>query len=155
MAEQGQNKLNELTAAVETTGRACRQAEAAEKQARNAQRAGPQYSVVYAQAVEIQPMSDQGWRRLMGTTLMAGLLMALGTGSLSAGAGIEPPVASAAEVQAATGVPIVATIPAANPLADPRTLSRRRTRVRRTFLAIGLILIAAAPLAAIWGVLGI
>ena len=155
VAEQGQNKLNELTVAVETAGRACQRAEAAEKQARNAQRAGPQYAVVYAQAVEIQPMSDQGWRRLMGTTLMAGLLMAFGTGSLSAGAGIEPPVASAAEVQAAAGVPIVATIPAANPLADPRTLARRRTRVRRMFLAIGLILIAAAPMAAIWGVLGI
>jgi len=155
VAEQDQHKLDEFSAAVETMRRAYQQAEAAEKQARGAQQAAPQYAVVYAQAVEIQSTSDQGWRRLMGTTLMAGLLMAFGTGSLSAGAGIETPVATAAEVQAAAGVPIVATIPAANPLADPRTLSRRRTRVRRTFLAVGLILIAAAPLAAIWGVLGI
>jgi hypothetical protein len=153
-ASQAAEKLGELKAAVETTRLACQQAEAAEKQARDAQNAGPQYTVVYAQAPEIAPTPDYGWQRLMYTTLAAGALMAFGASTLAAGANIQPPVASVAEVQAATGVSVMATIPATNPGPSPLWLSRRQRRVRHTLLAVGLLLMLACPAAAIWGLMG-
>ncbi len=153
VASQNTDKLNELAAAVETTQLACQQAEAAEKQARDAQKAGPQFSVVYAQIAETPPRLDSGWQRLMYTTLGTGLLMAFGAGLLSAGAQIHPTVASAAEVQAVTGVPIMATIPPTSPRPNPLWLSCRQRRVRRTLLAVGLLLVAACPAAAVWGLM--
>ncbi len=137
IASQDTEKLDELTAAVETARLACQQAEAAEKQARDAQKAGPRYTIVYARIAETSPAPDSGWQRLMYTTLAAGLLMAFGAGLLSAGANIHPTVASAAEVQAAAGVAVLATIPATSPLPDPLWLSRRQKRLRRMLLAVG------------------
>ena len=119
---------------METARRACKDAEAAEKQALAQQQAGPQYAVVYAQAVEIPPTPDYGWRRLMWTTLVAGVLMAFGVGSVSTGASIEPPVGSVAQVQAAAIAPVVGTIPADDPVPDPAKLSRRQSRLRRRWL---------------------
>ncbi len=81
--------------------------------------------------------------------------MAFGAGLLSVGASIRPPVASIAEVQAAAGVPILATLPAITPLPSPLWLSRRQTRARRLLVAAGLLLVAACPAAAIWGLMGI
>ena len=52
------------------------------------------------------------------------------------------------------GLPVVATIPADDPIADPAKLSRDRRRIRRILLAIGLILIVACPLTAVWGIAG-
>jgi hypothetical protein len=156
IANQDTEKLNELKAAVETTRLAYLQAGTAEKQARDAQQASPHYTVVYAQIAALSPPpGDHGWVRLMYTTLAAGMLMAFGAGLLSAGANIQPPVASVAEVQAAAGAPIMATIPATGPLPNPFWLSRRQKRVRRTLLAAGLLLMLACPAAAAWGLLGI
>ena len=101
IAEQDREKLDELTRAVETARQACKEAEAAEKRALAQQQAGPQYTVVSAQAVEIPPPPDYGWQRLVWTALVAGVLMACGVGSVSTGASIEPPAGSTAEVQAA------------------------------------------------------
>ena len=81
--------------------------------------------------------------------------MAFGVGTLSAGANIQPPVASVAEVQAAACVPVMATIPATNPGPSPLWLSRRQKRLRCTLLAVGLLLMLACPAAAIWGLMGI
>ena len=87
----------------------------------------------------------------MCTALAAGLLMAVGTGFLSAGADIHPPVATTAEVQAAAGVPLMATIPATSPLPDPLLLRRRK---RGCAGACGgrALAVAACP-AAVWGLL--
>jgi hypothetical protein len=155
IVEQDQAKLRELTAAVETARQACKDAEAAEKRALEAQQAGPQYAVVYAQVVEIPPTPDYGWRQLVCTTLVAGVLMAFGVGTVSAGAHVEPPVGSVAQVQAAAKAPVVGTIPADDPVPNPRKLSRRQLRRRRMLMAMGLLLIAASPVAAMLGIMGL
>ena len=153
IASQDREKLSELATAVETRRLACQQAEIAEKQARDAQKAGPRYTIVYAQIAETSPALDSGWQRLMYTTLGAGLLMAFGAGLLLTGANIHPTVASAAEVQAAAGAAVLAMIPATSPLPDPLWLSRRQKRLRRMLLAVGLLMIAACPAAAVWGLM--
>ena len=150
-----QETLAELTAAVEKSRQACEEAESAENRALQEQKAGPQFTIDRAQAVEHRPPPDYGWRRLMWTTLMTGVLMAFGVGSVSAGANIEPPAASIEEVRIDADVPVVGMIPADDPLPDPVATSRRQSRIRRTLIAIGLLLIAAGPVLAIWGVLGI
>ena len=153
-ARRGTEKLSDLQAAVERSRLVCRQAEAAEKRAvRDGQTAGPQYTVVYARIAENAAPADADWQRLMYTTLAAGLLMAFGAGFLAAGAKIHPPVASVAEVQAAAGVPVMATIAANSPLPDPLWLRRRQSRLRRCLLAAAILLMAACPAAAVWGLL--
>jgi hypothetical protein len=155
IAEQDQKRLGELAAAVTAVRRACRAAEAAEQRALAQQQAGPRYAVVAAQAIEIAPTPDYGWRRLLATALVAGVLMGCGVGSVSAGATIEPPVGSVAEVQAAAIASVVGTIPADEPVTDPAKVGRRQSRLRRTLVAMGLVLIAAGPAAAIWGIMGL
>jgi uncharacterized protein involved in exopolysaccharide biosynthesis len=155
IAGKDTEKLSELTDAAETTRRTWQQASAAEKLARNAQRAGPRFTVVYARVAENSPRPDSGWQRLLYTTLSASMLMAVGAAFLSAGANIQPPVASVAEVQAAAGVPIMATIPPTTSAPSPLWLSRRQTRLRRTLLAVGLLLALACPAAAVWGLMGV
>jgi hypothetical protein len=155
IAKENQARLDELTAAVERTRQAREQAELAEKRALQTLQAGPNYAIEPAQVVEQLPQPDYGWRRLAWTTLFSGVLMALGVGAVAAGANVEPPVASVAELKADLDVPIVGPIPADDPVADPAAVSRRRSSVRRTMIGIGLALIAACPVVAIWGVIGI
>ena len=153
-ARGGIEKLSELEAAARRSLLVRQQAEAAEKQAiRDGQESGPQYTVVYAQIAEQAPLADADWQRLMYATLAAGVLMAFGAGFLTAGAYIHPPVADASEVQTAAGVPVIATIPATSQLPNPAWLSRRQNRLRRVLLAAGLLLMAACPAAALWGLL--
>ncbi|MBU4273032.1 MAG: hypothetical protein KKE86_05550 [Planctomycetes bacterium] len=154
LEKEYQRRLAELTAAVEQTKKTCEEAELAERRAMQWMQSGPQYSVEHARLVENPPPVDYGWRRLMWTTLAAGLMMAFGAGSLSLGAGIEPPVATAAEVRAKTGKSIIGTIPADDPTPDAAEIGRQR-RIRRTTIVLGLLLMVACPAVAIWGVLGI
>jgi len=155
IAKENQARLGELTAAVERARQAREQAELAEKRALQTLQAGPRYAIEPAQVVERLPQPDYGWRRLAWTTLFSGVLMALGVGTVAAGANVEPPVASIAELKADLDVPILGPIPADDPVADPAAVSRRRSSVRRTMIGIGLALIAASPVVAIWGVIGI
>ena len=152
---QSQEKLSQLTAAVETARQACRQAEAAEKRALEKQQAIPQYTVVYAQAVEIPPTPDYGWLRLMGITMAAGALMAVGVGSVSTGASVEPVVANADQVAMGANATVVGRIPAEDPMPEAESLSRHQSRVRRALIAVGLILMVACPAAALWGIAGL
>ena len=154
IAPQDQAKLVEMTAAAQKARWVCDQAEAAEKQALQEQQAGPLYTVECAQVVTTPPPPDYGWQRLIWTTFVASVLMAFGVGSLSVGTNIEPPAASVADVQADANVAVVGTIPADDPASDPSMIHRQR-RVRRTLIAIGLILIVVCPMVAIWGVNGI
>ncbi|MCD4728545.1 MAG: hypothetical protein K8R46_12840 [Pirellulales bacterium] len=154
LEKEHQRKLAELTAAVEQTRKTCEEAEFAERRAMQRMQSGPQYSIEYARLVENPPSVDYGWRRLMWTTLAAGLMMAFGAGSLSLGAGIEPPVATAAEVRAKTGKSIIGTIPADDSTPELAQIGRQR-RIRRTTITLGLLLMLSCPAAAVWGVLGI
>ncbi len=149
-----QRKLAELTAAVERTRKTCEEAEFAERRAMQRMQSEPQYSVERARLVENPPSVDYGWRRLMWTTLAAGLMMAFGAGSLSLGAGIEPPVTTAAEVRAKTGKSVIGTIPADDSTPELTEIGRQR-RIRRTTIVLGLLLMLSCPAAAVWGVLGI
>ena len=154
LEKEYQRRLAELTATVEQTRNACEGAELAERRAMQRMQSGPQYSVECARVVENPPPVDYGWRRLMWTTLAAGLMMAFGAGSLSLGAGIEPSVATAAEVRAKTGKSIIGTIPADDPAPDTTEIGRQR-RIRHTTIVLGLLLMLSCPAVAIWGVLGI
>lgn len=155
ISKPDQEKLDDLIAAAQRAGEACDGAEAAEKQVLRLQQTGPQYAIEAAQVVEIAATPDYGWRRLIWTTLVAGVLMAFGVGSLSVGANIEPPVGTVGEVRKTTKATVVGTIPAHDPVPDAAKCSRRQWYVRRTLIAIGLGLIAACPVFAIWGVTGI
>jgi hypothetical protein len=153
-AQENQQRLNELTAAVEKSRLACQKAEDAQKQAAEQQRARPQYVIQNAESAQDLPQVDYGWRRLLWTTFATGLLMAFGVGSVAAGARIEPPVASIEEVQSALGRSVIGTMPADDPTLDLASI-RCQAQARRATIAIGLILIAACPIVAIWGVMGI
>jgi hypothetical protein len=153
VAAEDEQKLNGLNAALRRARRVCNDAELTEQQAAQRQQAGPQLTVQPAQAVQDPLVVDYGWRRLLGSALAAGVLMAFGIGMVSFGAGVEPAVATAAEVEAVLGSPIIGTMPAHDPAADP-TEPQHQTRLRRAAIAIGLVLVAACPLAAIWGIVG-
>ncbi len=155
ISQADQATLDELTAAVERTRQARDEAAAAEKKALAGQQAEPQFAVEQAQVVENRPLPSDDWQRLLATTFVVSAVMALGVGSLAVGANIEPLAASAAGVQADADAPVVATIPADNPLPNPAVASRRQSRIRRVLLTIGLLLIVACPLVAVWGVIGI
>ena len=79
--------------------------------------------------------------------------MAFGSGAVRFGSTIEPVATTVAEVEAALPWPVMGTIPASDIMADPGTLGRR-TWLRPTAIAIGLLLLAGCPLAAAWAVLG-
>lgn len=150
-----QETLAELTAAVERTRQACEEAESADAQAIAVRQTVPQFTIDRAKVVEDSSAPDYGWRRLMGTAVMAGLLMAIGIASLWAGAKIEPAVGTIEEVRHDVGAPVVAIIPADNPLPDPAATGRGQVRSRRALIAAGLVLIIASPAIAVWGVVGI
>ena len=79
--------------------------------------------------------------------------MAFGVGSLLFGAGIEPPLASLAEVQSDLDEPILGVIPADGPAPNVAAI-RRQTRLRRATMAMGACLMAACFVAAMWGMAG-
>lgn len=152
--QDASKKLQALTAAVSEAEESLREAELAAKDAEERLDSTPRYSVEYAGVVENPPAFDYGWRRLMWTTLAAGLMMAFGAGTFSFGAGVEPPVGSALEVKRATGKSVVGTIPSENAAADQAEI-HRQTNLQRTAITIGLLLILVCPVVAVWGVLGI
>jgi hypothetical protein len=153
--ESQSKELQKLTAAVEATRKELESAQAAEKKALDTQPAEPQFRIVRAKLIEVPPSPDNGWQRLVWTTAACGVLMAFGIGSVSAGARIEPPVGSAADVQAAAGVPVLGTIHGGKQQIDSVKLSRRQRRKRRTLVMLGLLLIVACPVAAFWGIIGL
>jgi hypothetical protein len=152
---QQQRRLAELTAAVDASRQACEAADTAEKQTLAAQQGGPQYSIVYATAVEILTPGNHDLLRLIGTTLAAGLLMAFGLGFVGAGRTVEPLSGSIAQVQTDSRAPVLGTIPADLPVANVAAVSRHQSRVRQTLIAVGVLLMLAAPAAAILGIAGI
>ena len=128
----------------------------AEKQALAAQQDGPQYSIVYATtAVELPTPGNQDLLRLIGTTLAAGLLMSFGLGFVGMGKTLEPVSGSVAQVQRDSRVPVLGTIPADNPIGEVAAVSRHQLRVRRTLIAVGVLLMVAAPAASLLGIVGI
>jgi hypothetical protein len=154
VAKEERQKLDQLTAAVERSRAACEKAGSAQKQAAKQRNAEPQLVVQNATAVRNERLVDYGWRRLLWTTFAAGLLMAFGVGSVAVGAKIEPPVASVEEVESALGKSLIGTLPADNPRLD-KTSIHRQVQARRALILIGLLVIVACPVVAIWGVMGI
>lgn len=147
-------KMDALTAAVSEAEESLREAELAALDTEERLDSPPRYAVEYAGVVENPPAFDYGWRRLMWTTLAAGLMMAFGAGTFSFGAGVEPPVGSASEVKKTTGKSVVGTIPSEDTATDQAEI-HRQTSLQRTAITIGLLLILACPAVAVWGVLGI
>jgi murein DD-endopeptidase MepM/ murein hydrolase activator NlpD len=154
ISDQDQQKLNELTKSVESSRLAYAEAEAAEKKALAQQLPELQYFVVYAEEAENAVTSNYGWRRLMVTTLMAGMFMVFGVGAFSAGVAIDPPVGTIGQIQKSARVPVLGTIPAKKPISDPESLNLHQSQERLTLFSIGLILMAACPVVAYWGISG-
>ena len=153
-ARENERRLAELDAAVAEAEKSLRQAESVERNALERLQSTPDYTVEQARIVENPPASDYRWWRLIYTTLGVGLMMAFGAGSLSFGASIEPPVATAAEVRNVTGKTVVGAIPPDEAAADELEIGRQ-WGVRRTTIALGILLMLTCPVAAVWGVLGI
>ncbi len=152
--KQDHEKILALTAAVEKARKSLAAAETAAHALQDHQVA-PQYAVVDAKAERITPMQPSDRRQLLWTTLVAGVLMAFGVGSISTGITIEPVAANAAQVQADAHMTVIGAMPAEDPIADPVKLSRRQMRDRQALMAIGLLLMAACPAVVLWGTLGI
>jgi hypothetical protein len=153
LAKENQRKLNELTVAEERTRQAMEKAALGEQKAVQESQNEPQFAVEPVR-IEIPPYQvDRGWQRLLWTTLMASVLMTLGVGSVSMGAGIEPPASKLAEVQADLDVPIVGVIPSSDPLPTADVIERQ-WRIRRASIAIGLLLMVVCPVVAFLGVAG-
>jgi hypothetical protein len=152
--EQAQQDLNALTAAAEASRLAFEQAQCAERQLVQAAPAEPNLVVRYAQGAQrdIAPLADN-WQRLLWTALAAGVLMAFGVGLLSLAAGIEPPLASLADVLACLDAPILGVVPVLGPPPDLAAI-RRQTRLRRATMATGACLTVACLAAALWGMAG-
>ncbi len=153
-AKQDHEKVLALTAAVEKARKSLAAAQTA-AHALQEQQVAPRYAVVDAKAERITPMQPSDRRQLLWTTLVAGVLMAFGVGSISTGITIEPVAANAAQVQADAHMTVIGSMPAEDPIADPAKLSRRQMRDRQALMAIGLLLMAACPAVVLWGTLGI
>jgi uncharacterized protein involved in exopolysaccharide biosynthesis len=154
ISDQDQQKLNELTQSVESSRLAYAKAEAAEKKTLAQQPPESQYFVVYAEEAENAVASNDGWRRLLVTTLMAGMFMVFGVGAFSAGVAIDPPVGTIGQIQKSARVPVLGTIPAKKPISNPESLNLHQSQERLTLFSIGLILMAACPVVAYWGISG-
>jgi hypothetical protein len=151
---KNQRTLDELSAAVEKSRLALQQAERLQQQAAEQHRAGPQLVIEAAKTVQNAPRVDYGWRRLLWTTFATAILMAFGVGSVAAGAKIEPPVATADEVTAVLGKPVIGKMPADTPGLDPTAIAHQK-QLRRAAMTIGLMMIGVCPIVALWGVMGI
>jgi hypothetical protein len=81
-------------------------------------------------------------------------MMALGFGSFTAGAGIEPPVTNVAELEGDLGLTVLGTVRAANASTNSAAKTRRRSRLRSVLIALGLTLMCVCPVIAIWGMVG-
>jgi hypothetical protein len=154
VAKKERQKLDQLTAAVERSRAACEKAKNVQKQAAEQRNAEPQLLVQNAKSVRNERPVDYGWRRLLWTTFAAGLLMAFGVGSVAAGTKIEPPIASVDEVESALGKSVIGTLPADNPGLD-KTSIHRQAQARFALILLGLLVIVACPIVAVWGVMGI
>jgi hypothetical protein len=102
-AKKSRRELDRLTAAIETSRLARKEAEQAEKRTRQELKAAPQFVFERPEAVQNPPQVDYGWRRLIWTTIAASLLMAFGFASVGFGSSIEPAVANIEEIEAALG----------------------------------------------------
>ena len=80
--------------------------------------------------------------------------MAFGVGFVSFAAQIDPLAASITEVQADAKAVVIGTMPANDRMLD-LTAGPRQSRTRRILIASGLLLIAACPAVAVWGVSGL
>ncbi len=147
-------KRAELVAAVERARTARDAARRALEDIEQKLRAGPPLVVQYAEAVPNPLPPDAGLPRLVWTALMAGAIMTFGIGAFSAGVRIEPPVATVAEVEAASGAPILGYVPCGDGPVDAAAI-RRQTLSRRTMMSLGLLLAFVSPLLALWGIGGI
>jgi len=152
--KQYEQKLAELTAALDKSRLACQEAERAEKQADQQLAAAPQFTFEHPEAVPNPPQIDYGWRRLLWTTFASSLLMVFGIVWVALGAGIDPPVASIDEVEDDLDEPVLGVLPSDGPPPDLAAIHRQAQR-RRALIAFGTILILACPVVAAWGVLGI
>ena len=141
---------SELTAAVERARQVQSQAELEERLAVQAEQAMPTFTLQAVKVIRSPPPRNSAWRRLLATTLATSLLMALGFGSFTAGAGIEPPVTSPAELETEFGITVLGTVPATN-AASPRRI-RRRFRLRWLLIGLGLSIMGVCPMIAIWGI---
>jgi len=153
---ENQGKLDAQTAEVKNAEAALRQAKSAEKQILAAMQTEPRFESTDAHLVESKPTMPvtHGRLRLLGTALVAGLLMSLAAASLATGADIDPPVASAAQVHNRAKASVVGILAADDPMPNPHMIHRRKLRVRRVLYAVGILFAAAAPIAAAWGILG-
>jgi len=154
VAKHNREKMQALTAAVEKAYRSLAAAENTVARLKS-QQVVPPYTIAYAKVEKITSWQPSDKKRLLWTTLAAGVLMAFGVGSVTTGISIEPVAANAAQVQADAHTTVIGSLPAEAPVSDPAKLSRRQMRGRHVLMAVGFLLMAACPIVALWGTIGI
>ncbi|MBN2476579.1 MAG: hypothetical protein JXB62_18335 [Pirellulales bacterium] len=102
----------------------------------------PQIDVLLARAIEA-PGSELPGRGLVWLAVVVGVVMATGTGLVSAGASIEPTLDTCDQVEAAIRVPIVGSLSATDSTHRLAAQRSRKFLVRRILIGGGLILMAA------------
>jgi hypothetical protein len=70
--------------------------------------------------------------------------MVVGLGMISAGAGIEPPLVTAAELQAAAGAPVIGTVPGDTGPHEPDGSAMRQRLLRWVLLLLGALGLAGS-----------
>lgn len=155
VAEQQKKQFQELTALVSQRGREYDNADLAAKMASHTATEAPEFAIQPPQTEENPPQVDHGQERLLATTLATGLLAACGCMALGLGVRLEPCVANVTQVQGDLGVPVLGTVPANTPIANPSRLSRRQSHHRRLLITIGLAALSACLLVGVMGLYAI
>jgi hypothetical protein len=139
-------ELQGLRRAVEEAGRAHEEAIRTERFAWQARFHEPMVELQPA----FEPPAPRRWpvgaMALLGA-VATGLTMVVGLGMISAGAGIEPPLTTIAQLEAAAGAPVVGVVPGTEqaPLLNPE-----RQHLLRWALIIAGVLASAGGLAMLW-----
>ncbi|MGA2065925.1 MAG: hypothetical protein ABSG86_13205 [Thermoguttaceae bacterium] len=137
-------ELEGLQRVVEGAGRAHNEAVRVERLAWQARLREP--AVELELALEPPPPPRRwppGAMALLGA-LATGLTMVVGLGMISAGAGIEPPLVTAAELQAAAGAPVIGTVPGDTGPHEPDGSAMRQRLLRWVLLLLGALGLAGS-----------
>ena len=136
-------ELEGLQRAVEGAGRAHHEAVRVERLAGQARLREPTIDVELA----AEPPSPRRWpfaaMALLGA-LATGLTMVVGLGMISAGSGIEPPLGTARELQAAARAPVVGVVPGDAGQHEPASRAARLRLLRWTLMLLGSLALSGS-----------
>jgi hypothetical protein len=131
-----------LRAAADQASQAYQQAIRVERQAWRESQQEPRIELELAQPIQVPPAPAHRRIGLLLAALAAGMAAVAGVGMITAGAAMEPTLATLDQAEAVLPVPIVGTIPDIGPASEPKAAQRWQPLMRLSLVVGGLILIA-------------